>query len=157
MPVSLNLEEDMSANLNAGTLYRPSDDVTYRAALLLLGRVLIALLFVVFGYMKLSNFGGSVNYFAKWGFPMPPVTAVIAIVFELGFGILLAIGWKTRWWALALAVYTIIAAAVAHRYWTYEAAQVFAQTSFFYKNLAIVGGLLCLAAVGPGRYSIDKG
>jgi putative oxidoreductase len=146
----------MSANVNASTPYAAAYNPNYSATLLLIGRVLVALLFIIFGYMKLSNFGGTVNYFTKWGFPMPPATAVLSIVFELGFGILLAVGWKTRWWALALAVYTAVAAAVAHRYWTYEAAQVFAQTSFFYKNLAIVGGLLVIAAVGPGRYSIDK-
>src|SRR6185436_15839024 len=109
------------------------------AVTLLIGRVLIAMLFIVFGYFKLMDFNGSVNYFAKWGFPIPAATAVVAIIFELGFGILLAIGWKTRWWAWALVLYTIIAAAVAHRYWTYPAAVQFAQTSFFYKNLAIVG------------------
>lgn len=146
----------MSVNLNTTAPYTATYNANYTATLLLIGRVLVALLFIVFGYMKLTNFGGTVNYFAKWGFPMPPATTVVSIIFELGFGILLAVGWKTRWWAWALAVYTVIAAAVAHRYWTYEAAQVFAQTSFFYKNLAIVGGLLVIAAVGPGRYSVDK-
>ena len=126
------------------------------ATVLLIGRILIALLFIMFGYMKLSDFNATTAYFAKWGFPLPPATAVASIVFELGFGVLLALGWKTRWWAWALALYTVIAAAVAHRYWTYPAAQAFAQTSFFYKNLAIVGGLLYIAALGPGRYSVDK-
>jgi len=147
----------MSTNLNATTPYAGIQSANYTATLLLVGRVLVALLFIIFGYMKLVNFGGTISYFTKWGFPAPPATAVVAIIFELGFGILLAVGWKTRWWAWALALYTVIAAGVAHRYWTYEAAQAFAQTSFFYKNLAIVGGLLIIAAVGPGRYSIDKG
>lgn len=147
----------MSANLNATTTpYSPAYNAAYNQSVLLVGRILIALLFIVFGYLKLTNFGGTVNYFTKWGFPMPEVTTVVAIVFELGFGILLAIGWKTRWWAWALVLYVVIATAVAHRYWTYEAAQVFTQTSFFYKNLAIVGGLLYIAAMGPGRYSVDK-
>ena len=146
----------MSANMNASLGYSSVYSPGYSASLMLIGRVLIALLFVVFGYLKLTNFGGTVGYFTKWGFPVPQVTAVIAIIFELGFGILLAVGWKTRWWAFALALYTAIAAAVAHRYWTYEAAQMFGQMSFFYKNLAIIGGLLLLAAVGPGRYSVDK-
>ncbi len=146
----------MSANANATAPYGSASNAPSAALVSLVGRVLIALLFIVFGYMKLTNFGGTVNYFAKWGFPLPPATAVVAIVFELGFGILLAVGWKARWWAWALAVYTVIAAAVAHRFWTYDAAQVFAQTSFFYKNLAIVGGLLYIAAFGPGALSIDK-
>lgn len=147
----------MSANLNATTTpYTPAANPAFNQTVLLAGRILIALLFIVFGYLKLTNFGGTVGYFTKWGFPMPEVTTVVAIVFELGFGILLAIGWKTRWWAWLLALYVVIAAAVAHRYWTYEPAQAFAQMSFFYKNLAIIGGLLYIAAMGPGRYSVDR-
>ena len=147
----------MSANMNAAGTYTPAYNANTTAAILLVGRVLIALLFVLFGYMKLADFNGTVAYFTRWEFPVPQLAAVVAIIFELGFGALLAVGWKTRWWAWALVVYTIIAAAVAHRYWTYPAAQAFAQTSFFYKNLAIVGGLLYIAAMGPGRYSVDKG
>lgn len=147
----------MSANLNATTTpYSPAYNAAYNQSVLLAGRVLMSLLFIYFGYLKLMNFGGSVGYFAKWGFPMPEVTSVIAIVFELGFGILLAIGWKTRWWAWALVLYVVIATAVAHRFWTYEAAQAFNQTSHFFKNVSIIGGLLYIAAMGPGRYSVDK-
>lgn len=116
----------------------------------------MALLFVIFGYMKLTSFDGTAAYFARWGFPLPQLVAVVAIAAELGGGILLAAGWKARWVALILAGYVAIAAAVAHRYWTYEPAQVFAQTSFFYKNLAIVGGLLYIAVMGAGRYSVDR-
>ena len=148
----------MSANMNAASpAYRTSYNPAFDATVLLVGRILVAALFIVFGYLKLTGFAGTVGYFAKWGFPMPEVTTVVAIVFELGFGILLAIGWKTRWWAWLLALYVVIAAAVAHRYWTYEPAQQFAQMSFFFKNLAIVGGLLYIAILGPGRYSVDKG
>jgi putative oxidoreductase len=146
----------MSANLNAATSFQTPATAAYSQGVLLLGRVLLALLFVIFGYMKLTNFGGTVGYFTKWGFPLPQVVTVIAIVAELGGGLLLLVGWKTRLVAWILAVYVVIAAAVAHRYWTYDPAQVFAQTSFFYKNLAIVGGLLYMAVIGPGRYSVDK-
>ena len=147
----------MSANLNAAGTYSPAYNPNATATILLVGRLLIAMLFIVFGYMKLTDFNGTTAYFTRWEFPMPAVSAVVAIVFELGFGILLAIGWKTRWWAWALVLYTIIATCVAHRYWTYPAAAQFAQTSFFFKNLTIVGGLLYIAAMGPGRYSVDKG
>jgi putative oxidoreductase len=126
------------------------------AGLLLFGRVLVALLFAYFGYLKLVGYQGTVNYFAKWQFPAPEATAVLAIVIELGGGILLLIGWKTRWLAWLLALHVLIATAVAHRFWTYEAAQQFAQTSFFFKNLAIVGALLIIAAAGPGRISLDR-
>lgn len=146
----------MSANLNAATPYGATYNPASNHAVLLAGRVLMALLFVYFGYVKLANFGGSVGYFTKWGFPMPQVMAALAVLFELGFGALLLAGWKTRWMAWALVVYCIIATAVAHRFWTYEAAQTFNQTSHFFKNVSIIGGLLYIAAMGPGRYSIDK-
>ena len=146
----------MSANLNATAPFGAAAAPGYSPTVLLVGRVLISLLFIIFGYMKLTNFGGTVGYFTKWGFPLPQVVTAIAIVAELGGGLLLLVGWKTRLISWILAVYVVIAAAVAHRYWTYEPAQVFAQTSFFYKNLAITGGLLLLAVTGAGKYSVDK-
>lgn len=124
--------------------------------LLLAGRVLLGLLFVYFGYLKMMNIGGTEQYFTKWGFPMPQVTAWVAVLFELGGGLMIVVGWKTRWAAWALALYVVIATAVAHRFWTYDAAQAFNQTSHFFKNLSILGGLYYLAAIGPGGLSIDK-
>lgn len=146
----------MSAHLNATAPFGATAAPGTSQAVFLVGRVLMALLFIVFGYMKLTNFGGTVGYFTKWGFPLPQVVTVIAIVAELGGGLMLLVGWKTRLVSWILAVYVVIAAAVAHRYWTYDPAQAFAQTSFFYKNLAITGGLLYVAVVGAGRYSVDK-
>ena len=126
------------------------------SALSLIGRVLIALIFAYFGYMKAMNFGGTIGYFAKWGFPLPQVAAALAVIFELGGGILLIIGWKTRWIAWALALYTVVATAVAHRYWTYPPEQTFNQMSHFFKNISLIGGLLYIAAFGPGAMSVDK-
>lgn len=146
----------MSSNVNT-VPYAPSYNANYNQALLLIGRVLIALLFIQHGYLKLTNFAGTVKYFANWGFPMPEVTSVVSIIFELGIGILLAIGWRTRWWAYAYIPYVLIATAVAHRYWNYEGGNWFVQFSFFNKNFAIIGGLLYIAVIGPGRYSVDKG
>jgi putative oxidoreductase len=124
--------------------------------LLLAGRVLLGLLFVYFGYLKMMNIGGTEQYFTKWGFPMPQVTAWVAVLFEVVGGLMIILGWKTRWAAWALALYVVIATAVAHRFWTYEAAQAFNQTSHFFKNVSIIGGLVYLAAIGPGRLSADK-
>ena len=147
----------MSTNMNTSVSYSATDNASYQHAVLLVGRILIALLFTYFGYLKLTNWGGSVGYFTKWGFSeMPVVAAALAVIFELGGGILLIIGWKTRWVAWALFVYVIVATLIVHKFWTYEPAQVFNQTSHFFKNVSIMGGLLLLAAVGPGRYSVDK-
>ena len=125
--------------------------------LLLAGRVLLGLLFAYFGYLKMTNIGGTEQYFAKWSFPMPHVTAWVAVFIELVGGLMVIVGWKTRWAAWVLVLYVVIATAVAHRFWTYEAAQAFNQTSHFFKNVSILGGLYYLAAIGPGRLSVDKG
>jgi putative oxidoreductase len=122
----------------------------------LLGRVLIALIFAYFGYMKLTGFHGTVGYFAKLGFPLPEVSAVLAILFELGGGVLLIVGLKTRSVAWALVLYTIVATAVAHRYWGYPADQAFNQMSHFFKNVALIGGLIYIAGFGPGPVSADR-
>src|SRR5260221_5961546 len=74
----------MSANANAPKFYRRTYDSDYTQNLLLAGRILMALLFVYLGYVKLMSFGVTVGYFAEWDFPLPPMAAVLAGVFELG-------------------------------------------------------------------------
>lgn len=122
---------------------------------LLVGRILLSLVFLVAGYRKLMAVAGSAGYFAKLGFPMPDVMVWVAIAIELGAGILLLLGWKARWAASLLALFTLIAAFAAHRFWEVDPAQYANQMNHFLKNLAIVGGMLFVAAVGPGALSVD--
>jgi putative oxidoreductase len=122
---------------------------------LLVGRILLALIFLVAGYRKLMAVAGSAGYFAKLGFPMPEVMVWVAIAIELGGAILLIVGWKTRWVAWLLALFTVIAAFAAHRFWEVDAAQYANQMNHFLKNIAIVGGFIILAATGPGALSVD--
>jgi putative oxidoreductase len=122
----------------------------------LVARLLMAAIFVVFGCRKVLAFAGTVGYFTKLGFPAPEVMVVIAIIIEVGGGLLLAIGWKTRWIAWLLAVFTVIAMLMAHRYWEFDAAQYANQMTHFFKNLCIIGGLLMVASFGPGPISVDK-
>ncbi|MEJ5988364.1 DoxX family protein [Ramlibacter sp. PS3R-8] len=124
-------------------------------AFALLGRVLIALLFIPSGWGKIAGFSGLVGYIASKGVPLPEVCAVIAIAVELGLGILLLVGFKTRWVALLMAIFIIVITFIFHNYWAVEAAQVMAQKMNFYKNLAIAGGVLAFAAFGAGAYSVD--
>lgn len=86
---------------------------------------------------------------------MPEVMVWVAIAVELGGAILLIVGWKTRWAAWLLALFTLIAAFAAHRFWEVDAAQYANQMNHFLKNLAIVGGMVILAATGPGALSLD--
>ena len=122
---------------------------------MLVGRILLALIFLVAGYRKLMAVAGSAGYFAKLGFPMPEVMVWVAIAIELGGAILLIVGWKTRWVAWLLALFTVIAAFAAHRFWEVDAAQYANQMNHFLKNIAIVGGFIILAATGPGALSVD--
>src|SRR5258706_15626777 len=87
----------MSANANAQKFYRRTYDSHYTQNLLLAGRILMALLFVYLGYVKLMSFGVTVGYFAEWDFPLPPMAAVLAVIFELGGGILPLLGWEKGW------------------------------------------------------------
>ena len=127
-----------------------------RPLVLLVGRILIGAIFLNAGVRKLMGFAGTVGYFTKLGFPSPELFAVLAIVIEVGGSILLIIGWKTRWVAWLLALFVLIAALAAHRFWQVDAAQYANQMNHFMKNLAIIGGLLFVATFGPGSASVDK-
>ena len=122
----------------------------------LAARICLAILFIVFGAGKAMAFAGTSGYLAKLGFPMPDVMTALAIAFELGGGILLVIGWKTRWVAWGMAIFVVIATLAAHRFWEADAAQIALQRMQFLKNLSILGGLLMVAAFGPGSLSVDK-
>ena len=146
----------MSANLNAASAYSAPYNKSYQSTVMLVARLLMGTLFVLFGIRSILGFAGSVGYFTKLGFPFPEAMVVIAIIVQLVAGILLIIGWRTRAAAWVLVLYVVVATFMAHRYWEYDAAQYVAQMTNFYKNLAIIGGLLCLSACGPGRSSVDK-
>ena len=121
----------------------------------LIGRVLIALLFIPGGFGKIAGFAGTVGYIASRGVPLPEVCAAIAIIVELGFGLMLLVGYQTRWAALGIALFTIVITFIFHNFWGVPAEQVMMQKMSFFKNMAIVGGLFGFAAFGGGRFSID--
>src|SRR5690349_7796826 len=123
---------------------------------LLVGRFLIGAIFLNAGLRKLLAFGATAGYFSKLGFPAPELFTVLAIAIEVGGSILLIIGWRTRWVAWLLALFVLIAAFAAHRFWQFDAAQYGNQMNHFMKNLAIIGGLLFVASFGPGSASLDK-
>lgn len=121
----------------------------------LVGRLLMALLFLPAGISKIAGFAGTVGYIASKGVPLPEVAAIIAIIVEVAGGIALILGFKTRWAALALAAFTLVATVMFHNYWTLPAEQQMMQQLMFMKNIAVVGGLLTLAAWGAGAWSMD--
>ena len=129
---------------------------SYNPTVMLVGRLLIAALFLNAGLRKAFGYAATVGYFTKLGFPMPEAFAVIAPIIEVGGALLLIVGWKSRYAAWLLALFCVIAAFAAHRFWQFDAAQAGNQMNHFMKNFAIAGGLLFLAVAGPGSLSVDK-
>ena len=125
------------------------------APMLLAGRILLAALFLVAGIRKLMAVAGTAGYFAKLGFPMPDVLVWVVIAVEIGGALLLILGWHARKAAWLLMLFTLIATFAAHRFWEVDAAQYVNQMNHFLKNLAIVGGLLFVAAAGVGSLGMD--
>lgn len=121
----------------------------------LVGRILLAALFLPAGIAKISGFAGTAGYIASVGLPLPQVAAAIAIIVEIAGGIALIAGFGTRFAALALAVFTAVASFFFHNYWAAPAEQQMVQQLMFFKNVAVVGGLLTLAAWGAGSWSLD--
>jgi putative oxidoreductase len=120
-----------------------------------IGRALLAAIFVISGYNKLTGFNDLVATLAKQGLPLPQVFAFGTIGIELVGGIFLLIGFKARWTALVMALFLVPATLLFHRYWSFEGSARAAQKINFLKNLAIMGGLLMVSAQGAGRASID--
>ncbi len=141
----------ISASGTSGISTNSTQDV-----IALVGRILAAYLFIPAGIGKIMGFAGTVGYISSVGLPLPEVGAIIAIIVELGFGIALLLGFKTRITAIVLAVFTVATALFFHKYWSAPDAMKMMQTINFNKNIAIAGGLLAFAAFGAGRISIDK-
>jgi putative oxidoreductase len=120
----------------------------------LVGRILIALLFVVSGFGKLTGFEGTVGYIAGKGLPLPQLMAVGAIIVELGAGLMLVLGWKARWAATALGVFTAVSALLFHNFWATPADEMQNQIHFM-KNVSMLGGLLYVVVHGGGPLSVD--
>lgn len=114
------------------------------------GRLLLAAIFLLSGYSKLADPAAAVGYIQSVGLPLPQVGVALAIAAELVGGALLVIGYRTRLAAAALAVFTLVTALFFH-----SALGDQNQFIHFFKNVAIIGGLLQVIAFGPGRLSLD--
>lgn len=101
----------------------------------LVARLFMAILFILYGYFKLTGYAGTIAYMGRQGLPAPALFAALAVIIELGGGVLVLVGYQARLVALGCAVYVLIAALIAHR--NFGDAN---QMSHFWKNIAIVGG-----------------
>lgn len=122
----------------------------------LVGRVMLALIFVISGFSKIGGFAGTAAYMAGQGLPMSEVLLVATIIVELGGGLMIVIGWQARWAALAIFLFIIPATLMFHAFWAADAAQYQNQLNNFMKNLAIMGGMLYIVAYGSGPCSLER-
>jgi putative oxidoreductase len=122
----------------------------------LIARVLLALMFLLAGLSKFAGLDGTAGYIASKGLPMAQLLAFGTAALEVGGALLLIVGWKARWAALALAAFTLLASVLFHNYWAMPADKQMVDQLMFMKNMAIVGGLLAVFAFGPGTLSLDQ-
>jgi putative oxidoreductase len=124
--------------------------------LILVARVLLMILFIIFGWSKLTGFSGTIGYMATEGAPVPALSAFIAVVMEFFVGLAIVVGFYTRPLAFLFVLYTLGTALIGHHFWTMAGAARAANMINFYKNVSIMGGLLLLCVTGPGKYSVDR-
>ena len=124
-------------------------------ALNLIGRILLAALFLPAGLSKLSGFEGTVGYIGSVGLPFASVAAAVAIAVEILGSVALIVGFQTRIVAAVFAVFTLVASIFFHAFWAAAPEQAFVQQLLFFKNIGVIGGLLVLASSGAGAWSLD--
>ncbi len=122
---------------------------------ILAARLLLAALFLIFGWRKLMDYPGTVSRMVQDGAPFPVLATYVAIFMELPVSFAVAVGAFTRPSAVLLALYTLGSALIAHRYWTVTGPNKVDSMESFYKNLSIMGGFLLLYITGAGKYSVD--
>lgn len=121
-----------------------------------LGRLLLSGIFVMSGITKFTDWEQTAGFMESEGMVAVPFFLAAAAIIEIVGGLMLLVGWKARCAALLLALYLIPATAIFHDFWTdSDPAERMNQMQHFMKNAAIMGGLLVVAALGPGPASID--
>ncbi|ACI51692.1 DoxX family protein [Gluconacetobacter diazotrophicus PA1 5] len=125
-----------------------------RDTMLLAARILLSTLFLIMGWGKLTDFSGAVAYMAQTHVPFPALAAAVATVTELGLGLAVLAGVLTVPIALVLAAYTLVTGLIGHPFWSMSGMMRYDNMIHFYKNISIIGGLLALAAAGPGRFAL---
>lgn len=111
----------------------------------------MAQIFIIAGFGKIMGYTATAGYFSSLGIPMPSVMLPLVILIELGGGLALLFGFKTRWVAAILALFSVATALIAHTNFADQG-----QMNNFMKNLAMAGGFLLFVKYGAGQPSIDE-
>lgn len=128
---------------------------SYKAYVSIVGRLLLALMFILAGFGKLGNIDGTAGFIASGGLPAPTFLAVVVGLLELIGGLALVVGYQVRLAGLALALFTVAASVVFHAFWSAPADQQYVAQLLFMKNISVAGGMLLISALGAGPLSID--
>ncbi|MCU0093400.1 DoxX family protein [Pseudomonas koreensis] len=138
-----------SANLATSTAHQNRSDAK-QASAALIGRVLLSVIFILSGFSKLAAPAMMIGYIDSVGLPLPHVALAVAIIVEIGGGLALIAGYRTRIVAAVLALFSVFTALAFH-----SALADQNQFIHFFKNIAMAGGLLQVVAFGAGRFSLD--
>ncbi|WP_192564736.1 DoxX family protein [Pseudomonas gozinkensis] len=139
-----------SANLAASTSAHQNHSDVKQASAALIGRVLLSVIFILSGFSKLAAPAMMIGYIGSVGLPLPQVALAVAIIVEVGGGLALIAGYRTRTVAAVLALFSVFTALAFH-----SALADQNQFIHFFKNIAMAGGLLQVVAFGAGRFSLD--
>lgn len=129
--------------------------VVPRSGTALIGRILMAAIFVLSGVSKFADPAGTVGYMNSVGVPGPEVLVYVVALCEVAGGLALIFGFLTRVAAFLLIVLLVLINLFFHNFWAMPPEEATMQQVQFFKNLAVMGGLAMIVAMGPGRYSID--
>jgi putative oxidoreductase len=122
----------------------------------LFARVLLSTIFIIFGFSKIFSFSMFAGMLASKGFPLATLAMAIAVAIEVLGGLAILVGFQTKIVAWIVFLYLIPTTFLFHNFWAMQGAARMDNMAHFFKNVAIMGGFLLLAANGPGRYSIDE-
>jgi putative oxidoreductase len=145
-------------NSSTGAIRLPFDGIAVRHhdTLLLLGRLVLASIFISSGFEKLMALDGFAANLASKGVPLVAIFAPLGACVEFFGGLAVALGFASRASALLMIIFVMTATAISHRYWEFNGSARVAQVINFEKNLCIIGGFIMLFAAGAGRMSVER-
>jgi len=129
----------------------------YQGTVTLIGRILLSAIFIMSAFNKLGSFGGTAGYMAQHGIPAVSFFLVMAIIFELLGGLMVLTGYQARLGSILLIIFIIPVTLIFHNFWAFQGMEREMQFINFLKNVSILGGLLVVLGLGPGRMSLGAG
>lgn len=122
----------------------------------LVGRIMVAAIFLWSGIGKIGGFAGTAGYMASIGVPLAELALVVTIVVEVGAALMLILGWQARLGAAALLLWMIPVTLIFHAFWAVPADQAQMQMIQFFKNVGLMGAMLLIIGFGAGPYSVER-